>query len=78
MKNNDSISQHGLFCFTKGPGGWRGAAGWEVCGGSANVANVADVGGDRVRDGHYGQDWAQLASGRCSGPPGAVITRNKM
>ena len=25
MKNNDSISQHGLFCFTKGPGGWRGA-----------------------------------------------------
>lgn len=48
---------------------------WEVCGGSANVA---DVGGDRVRDGHYGQDWAQLASGRCSGPPGAVITRNKM
>ena len=48
---------------------------WEVCGGSANDA---DVGGDRVRDGHYGQDWAQLASGRCSGPPGAVITRNKM
>ena len=46
-----------------------------MCGGSANVA---DVGGDRVRDGHYGQDWAQLASGRCSGPPGAVITRNKM
>ena len=48
---------------------------WEVCGGSADVA---DVGGDRVRDGHYGQVWAQLASGRCSGPPGAVITRNKM
>ena len=54
------------------------AGGWEVCGGSAISANVADVGGDRVRDGHYGQDWAQLASGRCSGPPGAVITRNKM
>ena len=55
MKNNDSISQHGLFCFTKGPG-----AG-EVCGGSADDA---DVGGDRVRDGHHGQGRAQLASGQ--------------
>ena len=49
-----------------------------MCGGSAISADDADDGGDRVRDGHYGQVWAQLASGGCSGPPGAVITRNKM
>ena len=45
MKNNDSISQHGLFCFTRGPGGWRGAgAGGSCCGGSANDADVGGTG----------------------------------
>ena len=35
MKNNDSISQHGLFCFTKGLGsGEEQLAGWCCCGGS--------------------------------------------
>ena len=70
MKNNDSISQHGLFCFTKGPGGWRGAGAGRCV---AGLPMMPDAGEGWPL-------WPGLgpAGQRTGGPPGAVITRNKM
>lgn len=57
MKNNDSISQHGLFCFTKGPGGWRGAGAGRCVAGLPMLPMLVATGWGMATMGRTGPSW---------------------
>ena len=57
MKNNDSISQHGLFCFTKGPGGWRGAGAGRCVAGLPMMPMLVATGWGMATMGRTGPSW---------------------